>query len=148
MLPAPHPPLAAAARLERVASTAVADPFGFNIDPTLAKSLRDDDDRVYWLGYDLDTKKPMSADERADIMKERERISASIKERAKTIACPAGYGVVQTHEDNKRTTWLWNKRTWGFGVTDAEDAEEAQLKARFMHFLRARKAAHDAACSI
>ena len=37
-------------RLERSVSTAVADPFDFNIDPTLAKSLRDDCDRVYWLG--------------------------------------------------------------------------------------------------
>ena len=121
-------------RLERSRSTAVADPFGFNIDPTLAKSLRDDDDRMYWLGHDLDTKKPMSVDERADIMKERERISASIRERAKTITCPAGYGVVQAHEDNKRTTWLWNKRKWGDGLTDAEDAEEAQLKARVYAF--------------
>jgi hypothetical protein len=50
-------------RLERSRSTAVADPLGFNIDLTLAKSLRDDDDRMYWLGHDLDTKKPMSVDE-------------------------------------------------------------------------------------
>ena len=124
-------------RLERSGSTAVADPFGFNIDPTLAKSLRDDHDRVFSLGNDLDTKKPMSADERADIMKERERISASISERAKTITCPAGYGVVQAREDAKRTTWLRNKRTWRDGLTDAEDAEEAQLKARVYPFVNA-----------
>ena len=124
-------------RLERSGSTAVADPFSFNIDPTFAKSLRDDHDRMYWLGYDLDTKNPMSADAKADIIKERERISASIWERAKTITCPAGYGVVQAGEDAERTTWLRNKRTWGDGLTDAEDAEEAQLKARVYPFVNA-----------
>ena len=113
----------------RSGSIAIADPFGFNIDPTLVKSLRDDCDRVFSLGDDLDTKKAKSADERADTTKERERISASIRERAKTITCPAGYGVVQSHEDKKRTIWLWTKRR-GVGLTDAEDAEEAQLKAR------------------
>jgi hypothetical protein len=117
-------------RLERSVSTAVADPFGFNIDPTLAKSLRDDCDRVFSLGNDLDTKKAKSADERADITKERERISASISERAKTITCPVGYGPVQAREDSKRAARLRDKRTCGIGLTDAEDAEEAQLKAR------------------
>jgi hypothetical protein len=86
----------------RSGSIAVADPFGFNIDPTLAKSLRDDCDCVFGLGYDLDTKKAKSADERADIMKERERISASISERARTITCPVGYGPVQAREDSRR----------------------------------------------
>jgi hypothetical protein len=89
-------------RLERSVSTAVADPFGFNIDPTLAKSLRDDCDCVFGLGYDLDTKKAKSADERADIMKERESNSASISERARTITCPVGYGPVQAREDSRR----------------------------------------------
>ena len=117
-------------RLERSVSIAVADPFGFNIDPTLAKSLRDDCDRVFSLGNDLDTKKAKSADERADITKERERISASISERAKTITCPVGYGPVQAREDSKRAARLRDKRTCGIGLTDAEAAEEAQLKAR------------------
>ena len=85
---------------------------------------------MFSLGNDLDTKKAKSADERADITKEKERISASISERAKTITCPVGYGPVQAREDSKRAARLRDKRTCGIGLTDAEDAEEAQLKAR------------------
>jgi hypothetical protein len=113
-------------RLERSGSTAVADPFGFNIDPTLAKSLRDDCDRLYWLLRDNEPKKPRSA----DVTEETERLRAIISERARTITCPVGYGPVQAREDSRRADRLWSKRTWGIGLTDAEDAEEAQLKAR------------------
>jgi hypothetical protein len=82
----------------RSGSIAVADPFGFNIDPTLAKSLRDDCDRLYWLLRNNDPKKPRSA----DVTEETERLRAIISERARTITCPVGYGPVQAREDSRR----------------------------------------------
>jgi hypothetical protein len=101
-------------RLEQSRRTAT----DFTIDPALARSLRDDYER--WRNG------------RSSELEEKQSLYASIVDRARTIGLPVGYGPTQAEKDNERLSELSNKRASPRhgNLTDAEDAEEAQLRAR------------------
>ena len=130
-------------RLERAHRSATVKgpdraPF-FPIDPALAKSLRDDYERQnkLWRRDVIagESGGPLSAAE----LEEMERLRVSIADRARTIGCPVGYGAIQAGDDSNRLGELFSKRITprscgGGTLTDAEDAEEAQLRARELVF--------------
>lgn len=117
-------------RLERAHRSATVKgpdraPF-FPIDSALAKSLRDDYERLWKLRCrDSST---LGAAE----LEEKERLQVSIADRARTIDCPVDYGPIQSQKDADRLHQLSSQRqsTRCGPLTDAEDAEEAQLRAR------------------
>jgi hypothetical protein len=107
----------------------------FTIDPVVARAIRDDTERL----NELLRKRyapsqhggPLSAAEE----QEDSRLSARIAELAKAIGCPVGYGALQAQKDGNRLSKLYYKRIsppscGGGDLSDAEDAEEAQLRAR------------------
>jgi hypothetical protein len=106
------------------------DAHGFIIEPVLARAIRDDIERLSELrrhGGRLS-----DAEEQED-----SRIRERIAETAKAIGCPVGYGATQARKDRHRLTDLFYKRLSPppYGrLTDAEDAEEAQLTARIAAF--------------
>ena len=110
------------------------DTGAFAIDNAEARALRDDYHRL----GELVRKKcgdPLSAAE----VEEESRLCARIEDRARAIGCPAGYGLKQAQKDRNRLHQLYCKRisppTYGGGaLSDAEDAEEAQLSARVAAF--------------
>jgi hypothetical protein len=100
---------------------------GFTIDPILARVLRDDYERL----GELCRKRPLSAAEEL----EETWLRARIPKMAKAIGCPVGYGESQARRDRYRLDRLYCKRITppscgGGALRDAEDAEEAQLRAR------------------
>jgi hypothetical protein len=125
-------------------STRPGDPAGtaklidgtgaFTIDNAEARALRDDYHRL----GELVRRKcgdPLNAAE----VEEESTLRARIEERARAIGCPAGYGLKQAQKDSNRLHQLYCKRisppTCGGGaLSDAEDAEEAQLRARVAAF--------------
>jgi hypothetical protein len=111
----------------------------FTIDPAVAKALREDQERLNGLVRKRFAPReyggPLSA---ADVESEAE-LCASIADRAKAIGCPKGYGPMQVRTDRNRLHQIQNKRRsplscGGGKLTDAEDAEEAQLVARIAAF--------------
>ena len=106
----------------------------FTIDHAVAKALRDDYHRL----GELERKKcgdPLSAAE----VEEESKLRARIDDRARAIGCPAGYGLKQAQKDSNRLHQLYCKRISppscrGGALPDAEDAEEAQLRARVAPF--------------
>jgi hypothetical protein len=106
----------------------------FTIDVAVAKALRDDYHRL----GELERKKcgdPLSAVE----VEEESKIRARIVDRARAIGCPAGYGLKQAQNDSNRLHQLYCKRIsppscGGGALLDAEDVEEAQLRARVAAF--------------
>ena len=69
--------------------------------------------------------------------KKNRKIRASNVERVKTITCPAGYGADQAGRDRGRLHALEDKRLSPAGpLSDADDAEEAQLTARVAAYER------------
>jgi hypothetical protein len=128
----------------RLGSARPGDPAGtaklidgtgaFTIDNAEAKALRDDYDRL----GELVRKKcgdPLSAAE----VEEESGLRARIYDRARAIGCPTGYGLKQAQKDSNRLHQLYCKRIsppscGGGALSDAEDAEEAQLRARVAAF--------------
>jgi hypothetical protein len=106
----------------------------FTIDPTLAKSLRDDCHRLGELEHKASASKhgdPMGAAE----LKEKESLRASIADRARKIGCPVGYTELHARNDSNRLHQLGCQRMSPRGtLTNAEDAEEAQVRARLCAF--------------
>jgi hypothetical protein len=106
----------------------------FTIDNAVAKALRDDYHRL----GELERKKcgdPLSAAE----VEEESKLRARIGDRARAIVCPAGYGLKQAQKDGYRLHQLYCKRIspppcGGGALPEAEDAEEAQLRARVAAF--------------
>jgi hypothetical protein len=106
----------------------------FTIDNAVAKALRDDYHRL----GELERKKcgdPLSAAE----VEEESKLGERIADRARAIGCQAGYGLKQAQKDSNRLHQLYCKRIsppscGGGALPDAEDAEEAQLRARVAAF--------------
>ena len=99
----------------------------FTIDPVLARGLRDDCERL----DDLARKNQLNAAEQL----EKSWLRTRITEMAKAIGCPVGYGAFQARRDLNQLYDLFCKRRsppscGGGALPDAEDAEEAQLRAR------------------
>ena len=129
------------ARLERSSRLAKSKQDGaseFPIDRLLAKSLRDDYERVWALHQKRIAPREHGGPPSAAELIEVEELEASLADRAKAIGCPVSYGPLAEHKDSTRLHALWGKRmsppSCGGRLTDAEDAEEAQLRARVLAF--------------
>jgi hypothetical protein len=106
------------ARIERLERAVYAEKF-FIIDPALARRLRDDYE-LYW----------------QDRL-EYARLWRRIKRRASAIPCPPSYGSAQRMRDIELLDDAWWKRrpNWfGEPLSKAEDAEEAQARARMLAY--------------
>jgi hypothetical protein len=125
-------------KLERAMSIAENDPDPartFVIDPAVAKALRDDYERELNLLRRQHGPNEYGAKLSAAEIEEKSRLSISIKERARAIGCPASYGRVQQDIDSERLHKAWLKRfPNGTSMSAAEDAEEAQARARMLAF--------------
>ena len=114
------------ARLNRIERKRklVAPAAEFAVDPFLAKVLRDDERRL----EELD---PYPSPESEEASKLREGIFVL----ARIIGCPLGYTDNQACRDRDRLDELGRKRRSSRGpLSGAEDAEEAQLRARLTAF--------------
>ena len=108
----------------------------FTIDPALAKRLRDDDLRLNELdNKELNPKEgggPLTAADEEERAMLRTRVAETMK------AIKFGYGAIEARKDRHRLEDFFYKRLnldrTGGTLTDAEDAEEAQLKARLAAF--------------
>ena len=106
----------------------------FTVADAVAKALRDDYQRL----GELVRKKCSDALSAAEVEEEL-RLRARIEDRAGAIGCPAGYGLWQAQNDSNRLHELYCKRisppSYGGGaLSEAQDAEEAQLRARVAAF--------------
>ena len=106
----------------------------FTVADAVAKALRDDYQRL----GELVRKKCSDALSAAEVEEEL-RLRARIEDRAGAIGCPAGYGLKQAQKDSNRLHELYCKRisppSYGGGaLSEAQDAEEAQLRARLAAF--------------
>jgi hypothetical protein len=97
----------------------------FVIDPAVARSLRDDYERE----QKFSSREKFSLAE----LEENSRLKNSIKERAIALDCPASYAT-QTDWDSRRVENARLKRQAGTPLTEAEDAEEAQARARLLAY--------------
>jgi hypothetical protein len=121
-------------RLERAQTIAQNDPHPghtFVIGLEQARTLRDDYKRALRLSdkqyKPQENGGPISAAE----LKEKSRLLARIKESARAIGCPASYGPDQRKNDSDRL----RKASCKLGpLTEAEDAEEAQARARALAY--------------
>jgi hypothetical protein len=112
---------------------------GFTIDPVLARVLRDDYERSCELLRKRTT--PSEYGGPLSVAEEQEHawLRARFNKMAKAIGCPVGYGPRQAKNDRARIHQLYCKRIsprscGGGPLPDAEDAEEAQLRARVAAF--------------
>jgi hypothetical protein len=121
---------------DRARSAELIDPgVTFTIDPAIAKRLRDDKMRLQELHRKASSPKqcggPLSAAEE----QEECVLRARIDETAKGLKCPEGYGAIEARKDFQRVEDLFYERiTPRRSLTEAEDAEEAQLIARITAF--------------
>jgi hypothetical protein len=121
-------------RLERAAKAKKEDgSYIFPIDPPIARSVRDDWNRQYYLGRKQDSPSAYGPTTAADL-EERERRWTSIYERLKTISIADGYTPQQKYRDYCRLRGLWDPVGNRAPLSGAEDAEEAQLRARILAY--------------
>jgi len=93
--------------------------------PEVARILRDDLERVRRLRRRFD--RPLNPAEE----KEVSELQARIAETARTINCPANYGLKEAKKDRERLESFFSRRHFGSSaLSEAEVAEEAQLAAR------------------
>jgi hypothetical protein len=121
---------------DQAPSAELIDPgVTFTIDPAIAKRLRDDKERLHELSQNAEHPKkyggPLSAAEE----QEQSVLRTRIAETQNGLQCPAGYGAIQARKDYWRLDDLiYKRRTPRQTLTEAEDAEEAQLTARTAAF--------------
>ncbi len=106
----------------------------FVIEPGLARRLRDDRERLKQLERKRSGGPPSAAEEQ-----EESSLRARIAETARTIGCPANYGFRESLKDQDRLHLFFCKRIsppscGGGPLSEADDAEEAQLTARVAAF--------------
>jgi hypothetical protein len=114
------------ARLERLERKrkSVAPPAKFAVDPLLARELRDDIRRLEEIEADRSSDPEVTS-----------KLRAGICDFARAIGCPVGYTSDQADKDRERLDELHRKRgSPRATLSDAEDAEEAQLTARLWAF--------------
>ena len=125
------------ARLDRLTASTSTDRD--LIDPALARALRDDGERLNELGRKRYAPSQHGGPLTAAEVEEESKLGERIADRARAIGCPAGYGPKQAQKDSNRLHQLYCKRIsppscGGGALPDAEDAEEAQLRARVVAF--------------
>jgi hypothetical protein len=109
---------------------AIHDPFGFDIDPALAKAMRDDKLRRGQL-YKERAAAEKKNGTRPDPSREEIELEARFAERVKALRVPAGYGPRQVDRDRVRLRALASKRYDPDSyLTGAEISEEAHLIVR------------------
>ena len=113
-----------------VQTVVVDDPYGFKIEPAVARALRDHKQRLEFL---WSSEKYPYRDEAAAEMAELE---ARIAETGKTLECPPGYTLMDAGEDSQRRDELDRIRRRGTVLTTAEDVEDAHLRARLEAYWR------------
>jgi hypothetical protein len=110
------------------------DPFGFDIDPVVARALRDDWWREYQLLQErLAQQKIFKSEDIPDPGPEELELQARVAERVKTLRCPPGYGGGESMKDRDRLHAFFCRRISPppYNIlTEADDAEEARLRAR------------------
>jgi hypothetical protein len=111
----------------------------FTIDPALAKAIRDDCERLNVLFHKRWAPSGYRGPPSASGKEEEQMLHARIAERASAISCPPGYGQRECFNDYDRLDKFFCKRLspplcGGGPFSDAEDAEEAQLRARVEAF--------------
>jgi hypothetical protein len=126
-------------RLERLSPSISTDGArDFTIDQTLAKALRDDKERLNELLRKRYAPSQHGGPLTAAEVEEESNLPARIAERARTIVLPVGYGAREALRDANRLVKLFYKRITppcgGGPLTEAEDAEEAQLTAQVAAF--------------
>jgi hypothetical protein len=119
-----------------VSARQIEDGRDFIVDPGLARELRDNSQRLRELAH-----KEFARGDQLSAAEEQEKSSlhARIDEIAQAIGCPAHYGPREARKDNDRLHSLYCKRIsppscGGGTLSEAEDAEEAQLTARVAAF--------------
>jgi hypothetical protein len=128
-----------AARAKPIESGQLVDSANlFTIEPALAKRLRDDKVRLYDLYQKEANPKESGGPLSAADEQERAMLHARVPETVKAIGYPPGYGAIEARKDRHRLEDFFFKRLTirrcGGHLTDAEDAEEAQVTARVAAF--------------
>jgi hypothetical protein len=103
----------------------VDDPYGFKIEPAVARALRDDKQRLVEF-----LRSPERYPYRDEAAAEMAELKARIAEIGKTLECPSGYMEMDAREDGQRLNELDSVRRRGAVLTTAEDFEDAHLHAR------------------
>jgi hypothetical protein len=109
------------------------DPFGFDIDPVVARALRDDWWREYQLLQERLAQQKIFKSEDIPPGPEELELQARVAERVKTLRCPPGYGAGESMKDRDRLHAFFCRRISPppYNIlTEAEDAEEAHLRGR------------------
>jgi len=120
-------------RLERAINKAEEQnkdrPIKFTIDPALAKALRDD----YQRSLELNRKESKNLS--AAQIEEKGMLAKRIVDSVNSVRLPPDYGAKEAELDRRRLRVFDKKRmTPRARFSDAEDAEEAQLRARVLAF--------------
>jgi hypothetical protein len=104
----------------------IPDEYGFLINPTLASAYRDMQFQLRALVNTPACKIPVNAEK----IKKLEARSDAIQRRLQA-PCPSKYGVEQASNDWARLVEFMSLRDNGTALTEAQEAEEAHLRARF-----------------
>jgi hypothetical protein len=104
----------------------IPDEYGFAISPNLASAYRDIQLERRTLGRGPTRKIPANAEK----IKRLEARSDAIRRRLQ-LACPSKYGDKEAHADSERLAEFITLRGDKTALTEAQEAEEAHLRARF-----------------
>ncbi len=116
----------------------IEDPFGFPVDPVLAKEIREDQQRAETLRRPLKLDEAMAAFKKGQPLSELDGpeyrdLTAQIDRRLKKIGCPASYGGMNALADAARISYLSpnaNGRVPKKPLTAEEAAERDHLQFR------------------
>jgi hypothetical protein len=106
----------------------VADRYGFEVDPALAKKLRN---KIARLAQLKRRRSPHPGDQKTI---QRLHQEANLMIAALQCPCPSRYNDKAPANDRQRLERLWRKRRSRAKLTPAEDGELARLNARYMAF--------------
>jgi hypothetical protein len=113
---------------------AAADRHGFEVEPALAKKLRNE---IARLGQLKRRRNPRPADQKT-VQKLHLKIDAKIA--TLQCPCPSGYSVEDAARDEQTLVRLWRKRRSRAKLTAAEDAALAHINARYAAYAQGPEA--------
>jgi hypothetical protein len=110
----------------------------FVIEPGLARTLRDDSARLRQFALRGHSPSARGGPLAPAEIEEEAMLDARVTKTARAIGCPANYGPREVQKDQGRLHHFYCKRIsppcGGGALSEAEDAEEAQLTARVAAF--------------